>query len=214
MKQYNRRGFLKVTGTVAATAALASCGAGGTESEEKVDYILLTGGSGVLDALYDILVESIGFTVLFVTDGPQGPGKVHTGTRVQLEPPNGIHRRLTKSAAGDVGPEFFLLLTIVLPDSAPEAAGGSGFIELDSRLAVESFGNIPLGYYILSHRYSFLRMLSGSPISRHNRSRISPQSLGIYLTRIVPVMTKKNTPTSRTRYARNLKMSVYITKWA
>ena len=39
MKQYNRRGFLKVTGTMAATAALASCGAGGTESNGKVDYM-------------------------------------------------------------------------------------------------------------------------------------------------------------------------------
>ena len=39
MKQYNRRDFLKVTGTVAATTALASCGAGGTDADGKVDYM-------------------------------------------------------------------------------------------------------------------------------------------------------------------------------
>lgn len=39
MKQYNRRNFLKVTGTVAATTALASCGAGGTNSDGKIDYM-------------------------------------------------------------------------------------------------------------------------------------------------------------------------------
>ena len=39
MKQYNRRDFLKVTGTVATTTALASCGAGGADSNGKIDYM-------------------------------------------------------------------------------------------------------------------------------------------------------------------------------
>ena len=39
MKQYNRRDFLKVTGTVAATTALAACGAGEAEGNGKIDYM-------------------------------------------------------------------------------------------------------------------------------------------------------------------------------
>ena len=38
MKEYNRRDFLKVTGTVAATTALASCG-GSANTEGKIDYM-------------------------------------------------------------------------------------------------------------------------------------------------------------------------------
>ena len=39
MKEYNRRDFLKVTGTVAATTALASCGAGDSQGNGKIDYM-------------------------------------------------------------------------------------------------------------------------------------------------------------------------------